>query len=253
MSPLPGMTPVVINNSPYFTLTYKGHGTVWKDAGPIETTMNYDTVVEGSAPAAGDLVVWVWMIGYERYELSPLREWRRIDLTGDGWVQNNQPAPMTTEDTEFYVTSTLAKVVEASDISTPLAIQPGIDADIAANYGFWIAYTVSGSITNLSIPSMTRNYSGGSSPSNISFDSSALTPPESSITVAMSFGSDDSMQLSGITLDKEVSQNDLGDYLTDTADIRVGVKLDVGGASYTLSKGDDGSSNMLLGGYIEIS
>jgi hypothetical protein len=235
-------------------LAYKGHGVVFKDAGPSATTMNYGTVAAGSAPSAGDLVVWIWFIGVEAYDNSPLTDWRRQSLTGSGWVQANQPGipPASGENSDAYVASVLAKVVEAGDISSPPTIQPGIDADNAANYGMWVAYSVTGSIASLTIPAATRNSTGGSAPAGISVDSSDLSAPDLAISFAMAAGTDNSVQLSGIVLDKELTQNNLGEYFTGPVDLRVGVKMDVGGGSYTITKGDDGSANLLFAGYVAV-
>lgn len=87
----------------------------------------------------------------------------------------------------------------------------------------------------------------------MSVDSSSLAPSTAAITFALVTGTDGSIQLTGITLDKELSQANLGEYYTGAMDIRVGVKLDLGGAAYTLSKGDDGAGNMLVGGYVSVS
>lgn len=236
------------------TLTYKGHGSVFRDgAGSGATTMNYGTVASGSAPAAGDLVVWVWYFGAEFYDTSPLTDWRRADLTGAGWAQNNQPAIIPAADaTVLYVGSVLAKVVSAGDVSSPPTILPANTVS-AGNFGMWIAYSVTGAIASLTIPAATRNSSGASAPGSIGVDSTALTPPAVALTFAVSSGTDGSMQINGITLDREASQANLGGYYTSTADVRAGVKLDVGGAAYTISKGDDGDVNFLFAGYVAVA
>lgn len=246
---LPGMA-LVVAAAGSLSLTYKGHGLVNRVNNPGATTMNYATVSNGSAPVAGDLVVWHWMIGLESYDTSPVTDGRRQDLTGSGWVQDNKPEIMGAVDGSALLVSTiLAKQVTAGDISSPPTIQP--ESDFAVNYGKWTAYTVAGTISSLTIPVHTRNDGGASAPANVAVDSSAINPPEVAITSVFSSGTDGAIQLSGITLDHELSQANLGDYFTANTDIRIGEKFDVGGASYTLSKGDDGNQNVLAGGYVK--
>lgn len=237
---------------PQMTLAYKGHGSVFGD-GSSATTMNYGTVAAGSAPAAGDLVVWLWYIGVEFYDTSPLTDWRRADLTGAGWVQNNQPGIIPAADNSVLaVGSVLAKVVAAGDISSPPTIAPA-NTGMAGNFGTWVAYSVTNAIASLTIAAATRLSSGSSAPASIGVDSSALTPPAVALTFVVSGGTDGSIQMSGITLDQEASRANLGGYYTATADVRAGLKLDVGGAAYTVSKGDDGDLNFLLAGYVAVA
>jgi hypothetical protein len=190
------------------------------------------------------------MIGYERYVASPLADWRRKDLTGQGWTQVDQPPVPVADSANNYVNSALAKVVTSGDVSSPPTLQSV--ADFAMNYGMWVAYSVSGAAV-VTIPEATRNNGGASAPASIALDSTALTPPAAAITFVLSSGTDGSISLSGITLDHEVSQNDLGQYYTGTLDVRVGVKFDLGGAAYTVSKGDDGTGNVLFAGYVAVS
>jgi len=241
--------------APGLTLTYKGHGSVFSDVntGP---TLNYSTVNGGSAPAAGDLVCWKFH-GTEYYDNSPLDDGRRRDLTGAGWVQSNNPAipgagaPSFTQD----VSMILAKVVVAGDISSPArAFGDGtLQAGITGASGYWVAFTVAGTINSLTIPVHDRQYGNTAAPANVAVDSSALNPPAIAITLVSAIGDDDSIQLSGITLDNEVTKLNYGQYYSGNVDHRAGHKRDVGGASYTLSKGDDGSLNALHGGYVAVS
>lgn len=241
---------------PALALTYKGHGSNHGD--PFDVTnarkLAYGTVLGGSAPAAGDLVCFLLGGGTESNDATAANRFVRITI-GNGWTQANSPAISAVGNSSFSPVSMAAKVVQASDISSPpdwFFAGSGTNGFVAT-HSFWIAYSVVGVITSVTIPSFQTNNGGNSAPANVAVDSSALNPPAAAITMAGAFGSDGSISLSGITLDFEETKNDWGEYYTGGEDSRMGAKLDVGGASYTLSKGDDGSGNYLSGGYVSVS
>lgn len=240
------------------SLTYKGHGRVFVETGAGDTTMNYGTVLGGSAPAAGDLVCWHWLAN-DSYDTSPVEDDRRNDLTGLGWVQNNQPAIIGAVDAvEMKASTMLAKVVTSGDLSSPAVFMEDTTfANSFMNWGFWVAFSVVGTVASLTIPTHVRNVGGGTNetnaPTSIPVDSSALNPPAAAVTFGWGTGTDDSPTLAGVTWDVELTQNNFGQYFDTTLDIRAGYKLDVGGASYTVSKSDDGQANALAAGYISIS
>lgn len=228
-------------------LVYRGHGEVFQDgASAVETRLGYSTVLGGVGPVVNDLVLWNVFVGAE-YDTDTLRQ----DLTGLGWTQSN--APSISVSSFLLVSSILAKIITASDISAPPLFHEEPTAGNAADYGMWVAYRVVGAPVNLSIPSHNRTSGGSSAPGNVSINSSSLSSDEIAITAAMATGTDNTIQLSGITLDTEISRLDIGGYSTFNMDVRIGVKLDVGGANYTLSKGGDGQGNTLHGGYLRVS
>jgi hypothetical protein len=236
------------------SLTYRGHG---RTSGDPSTTadarsLNYNTVLGGSAPVAGSLVCWLGGFVSEYWNAGS-SDFCRI-TAGGGWEQNSSPTPLQNAfgSVIYGVITILAKEVTAGDISSPVDWCLS-DGALANAHAFWIAYDVTGSISSLTIPLANRSYNGASAPSNLTIDSSALTGDETAITMANAIGTDGSIQLSGITLDYEETQNDIGVYFDWGADVRYGAKLDVGGASYTLSKGDDGALNGLGGGYVKVA
>lgn len=239
------------------SLTYKGHGKTHGD--PFDSvnnrTLNYGTVLGGSAPVAGDLVCWLVGVPVESNTVADADRFVRLNV-GNGWAQANHPSMPALGASWFAEAhSILAKVVDASDISSPLAwfFAGSNTNDFIAAHGFWIAYSITGNVSSVTVPALTTNYGGASAPANVAVDSSALNPPAAAITLAASEGTDGSIQLSGITLDFEETQANWGQYYSSTLDSRFGAKLDVGGASYTLSKGDDGDLNALAGGYVAVS
>lgn len=219
-------------------LTQKGYGHVYDTSETSDLSMSYANVDGGSAPAAGDLVVWIFMaidsVG------QPI-----LDLTGSGWVQEKS-----------YITSIgggtlLAKVVTAGDVSSPPLV---VDDPEFGSIGFWVAYSISGSVSSVTVNSFTWDFSSAAAPANQVVDSSALNDSSIAITVAAGGGSDDSpsLAISGASADITFTSSN-NQWVTSGAETRFMVNATAGGAAITFSKGDDGNSNHLLSGYVAVS
>lgn len=215
---------------PFSGLTFKGRGT----RSGTDGTLSYGTVTEGSAPVAGDLVIWnsAWLAFAG---VAP------SDLTGSGWIQDY----LKNTDTYDIGHIVLAKVVSASDVSSP----PTIGNPTYGLAAMWAAFTVSGNISALSINGHDVNYGGASAAASVAVDSSVLSSPETAITLIHGNGTDGSIAVTGITLDKSIT---IANYDGGTQDAQLGYKLDVGGASYTIAKVDDGTVNSIAAAYVSV-
>ena len=216
-----------------FGLTLKGYGRV-QFQGSGARTLNYSTVASGSAPVAGDLVVWICARLYNGGGGIP----DPFDnLTGSGWAQQR-----VTLNGDQQIGSILGKVVVAGDISSPPTI---LDETLSGTGMFmWTAYSISGVVSSVSALGISMNYGDNGAPSSIPVNSSGIIGY--AITVAEKSGDDGSLQLGGVTWDNQQSfDGSLIDFLA-------GSKLDGGGASYTVTGGDDGFFNSLLAGYIQV-
>lgn len=221
-------------NSAAFALAYKGHGRVQR-SGSGASTLNYSTVAGGSAPSAGDLVVWACMRQYVGGGGLPDPF---DDLTGSGWAQVRK-----TVNSDQQTGTLLGKVVVSGDISAP----PTILNETISSQGLfmWTAYAVTGTITTVAVSASTAlNNGGNSAPSSIALDSSGLAGY--AITAAVKGGDDGAQQIGGITFDNEQTYDAGG----STSDYLAGMKLDLGGASYTITGGDDGFFNVLFAGFV---
>jgi hypothetical protein len=231
---LPGLKSAIAGagRASFAGLTYKGHGGHGVTNGTF--TLNYGTVSGGSAPSAGDFVIWNTVVLYQPAPTSP--GWSVSSLAssalGGGFFLHSG----------FY-----AKVVSAGDISSPPTLVTVSSSNMAA--GMWAAFTLNGEPEALSVPTQNVQDSGASAPSNQTVDSSALSAPATAITLAAGLGSDGAITVGGITFDQSILLLDVYSGI----DVRLGYKLDVGGASYTISKVDDGNNNGLVSGYISIS
>lgn len=221
------------------SITYKGHGHVYDSGETNDLSMSYANVDGGSAPAAGDLVVWLMLAG-DPSGVTPI-----LDLTGSGWAQARSYV-----DT-FLGSTILAKVVNAGDLSSPPVV---VDDPVNGSIGFWIAYSIDGTISVLSVPVLNGRYSGNSAPANQSVDSSALEPPNVAITIAGGGGDDGSPStaISGATADITFTSAN-NQWIAGGAETRFIVNATVGGASVTVSKSDDGIYNHLASGYVSVA
>lgn len=235
MSPVP--SGFFANGARFLGLTFKGRGTVNGALG-ADAVLNYSTVAEGAAPVAGDLVVWNNMIYYATPSAAN-------DLTGSGWTQSGVFAGGSPGSQHVV----LAKTVISTDISSPPTLAIGSGVNMIAGLA-WFAYTISGRPPTLAVGDHTNVYTGASGPTARSVDSTALNPPAVSITLGCGLGTDGSITMSGITFDKTST---LTNFSSSSLDLASGIKLDVGGAAYTISKTDDDTFNALGAAYISAS
>lgn len=218
-------------------LTQKGYGPRYIGSDTSDLVMSYAAVTAGSAPAAGDLVIWM-AFGYDDGS-TPV-----VDLTGSGWVQSSAY-------TGNCGATLLAKVVTAGDLSSPATM---IDNPTDGSIGFWVCYSVSGSITSLTIPTFNWEFSLTAAPSSQVVDSSALNPPAVAISIAGGGGDDgnQNLQIAGATADIDLSSPS-NQWINTNAETRWMVNLAIGGANITFSKNDDGNLNHLASAYVSVS
>lgn len=214
-------------------LTQKGYGRT-----SVPTTANlaldYGTVVGGSAPDAGDFVVWV-VIAYNSGD-------PRNDLTGSGWTQSNHAVQSST-----YWSSVLAKIVSAGDISSPPTI---VTAPDLGAVGFWVAYTKTGSHSSISIPFNTYKQASAAAPTNTRVPASGIDGPL--VVVGLGSGDDGTPTLT-LSSGEDGSQSATNLMLSGTMDFLHKWKLySTTGADVTVSKSDDGNANSSVGAYVRL-
>lgn len=218
-------------------LTQKGYGHIY-DTGPtVDLSMNYGNVDGGSAPSAGDLVVWFFVAGDEG--ASPI-----VDLTGSGWAQQSSWS-------NPFGATMLAKVVTAGDLSSPPLV---INDPVFGSMGFWVAYSIVGSVASVVVSPLNREGLTSSAPSNQTCDSSAINPPNVAITIGAGGGNDGSpsMSMSGATADISFTSA-ANQWLDEISETQFIVDATVGGANITISKGDDGNYNHMASGYVTVT
>lgn len=206
-------------------LTFKGRGHI-QVASSTGWTLNYDTVDEGSAPSAGDLAVW-----FSRGGDNPGNAFTTIS----GWQSS-----ISAKDGSISVAA-YAKVLTAGDISSPPNPFDTIPLDAS---GFWVVFSVTGTISTLTVTGATFEDSGAGTPASQAQNSSALTDPDVGITLGVGSrtGSTVTLAFTGSTIiDTELFQHTIGASAYD----KYGWSMDVGGANVTVSKSDDGQANML--------
>lgn len=223
------INPYALGPGPFSGLTYKGRG-IMRDTTSL--TANYGTVDDGSAPVAGDVVMWLVTFYSVPGPISPgaMTGWARQAADGGDPIQ---------------VVMVAAKVLDAGDISAP----PSLGSITGAMVALWVAFSVTGLPPTIAASSIDGQWAGSPGTSARTADSSSLNPPAVAITWAAGGGEDSALSFSGITMDQTVSWNNYA----SNADILFGFKLDVGGASYSINKGDDGSSNSMFAGYVSAS
>jgi hypothetical protein len=217
-------------------ITQKGYGYV---TSPTSTavSLGYGTVVGGSAPAAGDLVVWfVWTYAAGVQRIA--------NLSGSGWTQYR------TAEASGSWSSTIAKVVSAGDISSPPI---AVTIDHGGAGAFWVAYSVTGLIASLQAPAFTGQYSGNNAPSNKTVSSSALNPPNVAVIVSLGAGSDNALSTSWSGAVPQVTMDVNNAIFSGTVDFKFMAAAVVGGADVTVSQGDDGSGNSLQASYVGVT
>lgn len=218
-------------------INQKGYGHIYDSGETADLSMSYANVDGGSAPAAGDLVCWIFLGGDS--SASPV-----VNITGAGWAQGSA-----------YVNTLLgativAKVVSAGDLSSPPLV---IDDPNSGSIGFWVAYSVSGTISSLSVSTVNAHYSSGAAPTNQTCNSTSLNDPSVAVTIGAGGGTDGtpSLAISGaaadITFDSAADQ-----WLGGSDETRFMVNKTIGGANITFSKGDDGSANHMASGFVTV-
>jgi hypothetical protein len=219
------------------SLAQKGYGHVYGASSTADLALSYANVDNGSAPTAGDLVVWLVFGGDTQGD--PV-----VDVTGSGWAQGSK-----------YVSpvaaTMLAKVVVAGDVSAPATI---IDDPNRGSIGFWVAYSVTGSISSLSVSSLNAQFNGANPVSNQNVNSSALNSPDVAITIGAGGGNDGSpsMSISGATDDINFTSANNVWLTSNGAETQFLVDATVGGANITFSKGDDTNDNHMASGFVTV-
>lgn len=231
------VTPVLVPGGP--TLTQKGYGHVYGASTTANLVMSYANVDGGSAPAAGDLVVWI--AGGADTVDNPINS-----LSGAGWTQSS-----TTYSTSLdFAMTLLAKEVTAGDLSSPatMIINPN-----SGSVGFWVAYSVSGAISSLAASALAVELSGSVAPSNQVQNSTGGSP-----AYAITFGvggtssGTPTLTMTGATADINfVTAANV--WAANSWEDRIMIDLAAGGANITFSKADDGSANHMVSGYVTVN
>lgn len=218
-------------------LTFKGRGFKYVDNTTTNLVLDYGTVSAGSAPAAGDVVVWLWSSnpwfgsGYTTNSLA------------SPWVQSG---PTTSISTQCMIAAIL---MDAGNLSSP---PTWVTTSTTGTYQFasWFAFSVSGAAPTVAIGSLSAAGGGASTPANVTADSSALNSPAVAITVCHVNGDDGSISFTGVTMDSSQQETN---RLAGTVDCLWGHKLDVGGAVNTFTGVDNGGGNGQWCGYVSCS
>jgi hypothetical protein len=215
-------------------LRQKGYG-YSQVAAEGNLTLNYNTVLIGSAPVAGDLVVWCV---------------RAADDGGDpmntvsGWTQQRAYTGST------LGSSVLAKVVTSEDISSPATVASSIQY---GGTGMWIAYSIdSGNVSSLSIGGYSAKYGGASAVSSTVVDSTAIPDDQYAITVAFGTGTNATIDLSAAGMVSDIQFQLTPGAPGSSVNIEFIANTILGGVSTTLSMPDEGSGNGTLGAYVQV-
>lgn len=224
----------------FAVLTQKGYGHVYGASNTANLAMSYANVDGGSAPAAGDLVVWFVLSRRSSPSSSP-----NNDLTGSGWVQGNNYV------TGFTGASILAKVLVSGDLSSPPTI---VTSPQFGSLGFWVAYSFTGAINALAVSMINQQFSSASAPSNQVVNSTSIASTDTAITLGTGGGDDGSpsLAMSGATADINWTTA-ANIWISAIGENQYLVKKSVGGANITFSKGDDNANNMMASGYVQVS
>lgn len=208
------------------TFTYRGAGYERVGSGAAFVA-DYTTAYEGSAPSAGDLVIWV---------ISGTTSSATTYASPSGWTRSVTSA-----------SALFSKVVTSGDLSSP----PTFNSSTASiTLGSWIAYAVTG-ISATSHGTFSAEEASAPAPANQTISASAVSAPLIALSQGLAtLGA--TMSWSGATADKNLSAANLDGA---TQDIQVLFKLYESGTgdSITVSKGDDGFANSLSSAYITFS
>lgn len=221
--------------SPLTALTYKGRG--FNGTGATHTAslpLSYGTVSNGSAPSAGDVVVW--NIFSEDSSADPFQALA-------GWeIALSNPAS-----TRYF--GAYAKVLTAGDISSPPNAVVG-PTDGAG--GFWVAFTPTGTVATLTLDLQTA-WGGASAPSNIVVSGSSQVGPL--VIVGMGFGNDGSPTHVWGGATEDGSSDSITLFGSSGVDIRAKYKYYASGSgnNVTMSKSDDGGNQGHSGLYLKLT
>lgn len=218
-------------------LTYKGRGFKAIDATATSLVLDYGSVADGSAPAAGDVVVWffhstLWFgTGYTVNSLS------------SPWVQ---AGPGNTGAGSQY--GMAAILMDAGNLSSP---PTWITVSTTGVYIFasWVAFSVNGAPT-VAMGTIAGSGVGANAPATVTADSSALNTPAVAITVSHRDGDDGSISFTGVTMDFAQQQTNV---LAGTVDCLWGYKVDVGGEVNAFTGVDNGGGNGSWCGYVTVT
>lgn len=152
-------------------LTFQGRGTTLNASGSI--TMNYSTVDSGSAPSAGDLVIYFVQANPEPATFSLPSGWTNVGEQVDAG-----------NDEEHYM---LAKVVASGDVSSP----PTPFGAATWSAGMWIAARPTNAATIAGTPGYADSGNAtGADPSGINVNASAVAAPGIMASIHMGYGAD---------------------------------------------------------------
>ncbi len=146
--------------------------------------------------------------------------------------------------------SVLAKVVTASDISSPALI---VVDPLYGGAGMWIAYRISsGSVSNLSIGGYSAKYEGTSAVSSTIVDSTAIPDDQYAITVAFGSGTNATIDLSAAGMVSGIQFQLTPGSPGGSVNIEFIANTILGGVSTTISLPDEGNGNGTLGAYVQV-
>ncbi len=225
------------NSLPFTGLTQKGYGYI-EGAGDTATlALSYANVSAGSAPSAGDLVVWM-VLGFDNAAQCI------NDLSGSGWTQSRVYAD------GMNCVSMIGKVITSGDIASP---PTAVTSPTNGSAGMWVAYSFDGSIS-ITVNSLSTQHSAGSAPSSDALNSTALGTNEYAITMGFGTGTDGTISLTWTGFGPDIQFQRDNVMASGTADVEWAAHMFEGGQSVTLSKSsDDGNWNSIGSGYFAIT
>lgn len=222
------------------SLAYKGRGFKAIDGTATNLVLNYSSVSDGSAPAAGDVVVWyfhstLWFgTGYTVNSLS------------SPWVQAG-PSTTSPGASQYGMAGILMNAGNLSSPPTWITV-PSVGAYLFAT---WFAFSVTGPPPTVAMGTIAGSGVSANAPASVTADSSALNPPAVAITVSHRDGDDGTISpFTGVTMDSSQQENNI---LNSTIDCLWGHKLDIGGAVNTFTGVDNGGGNGSWCGYVSCS
>lgn len=173
---------------PLTAISQKGYGIVEMSDGTV-TTLEYGTVQGGSAPAAGDFVIWI--ASGSDATFSNINQF----VLPEGWVsQTIGPVGSNSFQAVF------SKVLTAEDISSP----PAVTTIESNTHLVWVAYDITGDISDITIEHLTGSSVSGTPP-NQTVLGSGMSSPLVILGMALNASSTVSLNWSGATPDGSAS------------------------------------------------